>query len=117
MFTSTKFKKEGDTIILGDGIKLLQKTGQIVLGKQVLAINNLVKTVYTKNGLKKQIQTINSSSPVNVIFMESYRKFLIVDNHVYNSLYFQLFVLENYDKNLYEPVTLTPMTKIYKLKI
>jgi undecaprenyl-diphosphooligosaccharide--protein glycosyltransferase len=32
-------------------------------------------------------------------------------------LYFQLFVLENYDKELFEPTILTPLAKIYKLKI
>jgi len=117
MFISRNFKEDENAVYLGNGVKLLKKSGQIDLGKQILPIRNIVKTLYTKDGLKKQIQTINPKSPINVIFMESYRMFLVVENSVYNSLYFQLFVLENYDKNLYQPVALTPMIKIYKLKI
>ena len=116
-FSSRGFKESKNNIDLGSGIKILKKTGQIVLGKQVLPINRMVKTVYTKNGLEKKIQVINPKSPINVIYMQSYGIFLVVENSVYKSLYFQLFILENYDKNLYEPITLTPMTKIYKLKI
>ena len=49
--------------------------------------------------------------------MKSYNQFIIVDNNTYNSLYFQLFVFENYDKNLFEAIILTPLAKVYKLKI
>ena len=49
--------------------------------------------------------------------MSNYRQFLVVENSVYNSLYFQLFVLEDYDKELFEPTILTPLAKVYKLKI
>ena len=49
--------------------------------------------------------------------MPNYRQFLVVDDSVYNSTYIQLFVFENYDKNLFEPVIMTPLAKIYKLKI
>jgi dolichyl-diphosphooligosaccharide--protein glycosyltransferase/undecaprenyl-diphosphooligosaccharide--protein glycosyltransferase len=49
--------------------------------------------------------------------MQNYNQFLVVDEQTYQSLYFQLFVLENYDKELFEPTILTPLAKIYKLKI
>ena len=49
--------------------------------------------------------------------MSNYKQFLVVENSVYNSLYFQLFVFENYDKELVEPTILTPLAKVYKLKI
>ena len=64
-----------------------------------------------------QIQNINPNANLNVIFMKNYHQFLVVDNKTYSSTYFQLFVLENYDKSLFEPVILTPLTKVYKLKI
>jgi len=118
LFISSRgFKESKNNIDLGGGVKILKQTGEIALGKQVLPINRMVRTVYAKDGLKKQIQVINPKSPIDVVYMQSYGIFLVVEKSVYESVYFQLFILENYDKNLYEPITLTPMTKIYKLKI
>ena len=86
----------------------------LILGQKY----KFAKAFYDKKGkLQKQIQTINLTSNLNVIFMTNYRQFLVVENRVYNSLYFQLFVLENYDKQFFEPTILTPLAKVYKLKI
>ena len=60
---------------------------------------------------------MDKNSPINVIYMKSYNKFLVLDKKMFNSLYIQLFVLENYDNKLFEPVILNPLSKIYKLKI
>ena len=49
--------------------------------------------------------------------MASYGQFLVVDDYFFNSTYIQMFVFEQYDKNLFQPVILSPLTKIYKLKI
>ena len=49
--------------------------------------------------------------------MKSYNRFLVLDQKTLNSTYIQLFVFENYDKNLFEPVITSPLSKIYKLKI
>jgi len=49
--------------------------------------------------------------------MKSYNRFLVLDKKMFNSTYIQLYVLENYDKDLYEPIILSPFAKVYKLKI
>jgi dolichyl-diphosphooligosaccharide--protein glycosyltransferase/undecaprenyl-diphosphooligosaccharide--protein glycosyltransferase len=117
-YKSTNFKESADVIDLGRGIKIEKKTGKIIVGKQKVAINNFTKTFYDKKGkLQVQAQTISRGANLNVIFMSNYKKFLVVENSVYNSLYFQLFVLENHDKELFEPTILTPLVKVYKLKI
>ncbi len=117
-YKSTTFKESTEIIDLGRGIKIEKKTGKLIVGKQKASINNFTKTFYDKKGkLQKQVQTINRAANLNVIFMSNYKQFLVVENSVYNSLYFQLFVLENYNKELFEPTILTPLTKIYKLKI
>ena len=48
--------------------------------------------------------------------MQSYRRILLLDERAYRSTYVQLFVLENNDPDLFEPVILTPMAKVYRLK-
>jgi dolichyl-diphosphooligosaccharide--protein glycosyltransferase/undecaprenyl-diphosphooligosaccharide--protein glycosyltransferase len=49
--------------------------------------------------------------------MRSYNTILVLDRDMFNSTYIQLFVFENYDKNLFEPVVLEPNAKIFKLKM
>jgi len=117
-YKSTNFKESKEYIDLGRGIKIEKKTGKVVVGNQKVSINKFTKTFYGKDRkLHIQEQTINRNANLNVIFMSNYKQFLVVENSVYNSTYFQLFVLENYDKNLFEPTILTPLVKVYKLKI
>ena len=117
-YISRSFKQTGNSINLGNNVTLSLATGELHLGKQIVKINRFVTTSYDKSGkLHTQIQKADSSSTINVIFMRNYNQFLVVDNSVYNSLYIQLFVLENYNKELFEPTILTPLTKVYKLKI
>lgn len=112
------FQKQADSIVLGNGIKLYEQGGLIEIGGQKLQIKNFVQTFYTNDlKLNKNIQQINPSSPISVIYMQSYNTFLVLDDTMFNSLFVQLFVLENYDSSLFEPVIMGPLTKIYKLKI
>ena len=48
--------------------------------------------------------------------MQPYNMFLIMDNRMFQSPYIQLFVMEKYDPELFEPVIMTPLAKVYKLK-
>ena len=117
-YKSTNLKESKSFIDLGSGIKIEKQTAKLIIGNNKVDINRFVKTFYdTKGKLHKQIQTINHNSKLNVIFMINYNQFLVVENSVYNSLYFQLFVLEDYNKELFEPVILTPLAKVYRLKI
>jgi dolichyl-diphosphooligosaccharide--protein glycosyltransferase/undecaprenyl-diphosphooligosaccharide--protein glycosyltransferase len=117
-YKTTKFKEHKDFIDLGRGIKLSKKDGKLMLGKKSTPISRFVKTAYDNTGkLRTQVQNIDFRSNYSVIFMQNYNQFLVVDEQTYQSLYFQLFVLENYDKELFEPTILTPLAKIYKLKI
>jgi dolichyl-diphosphooligosaccharide--protein glycosyltransferase/undecaprenyl-diphosphooligosaccharide--protein glycosyltransferase len=117
-YQSKRFKDSGNVINLGNGIKIIKNKGQIQIGRQVLPINNFAVTAYDNRGiLRKQVQTINRTSPISVIYMKSYNTFLVLDKKMYDSLFIQLFVLENYDKNLFEPIILNPLAKVYKLKI
>jgi len=117
-YKSNSIRDTGKTIELGNNIRIIKAKGQIQIGKQTININNFAVTQYNNKGkLQKQIQTIDRNSPISVIYMKNYNQFLVLDSKMYNSTYIQLFVLENYDKELYEPVILEPLSKIYKLKI
>ena len=117
-FASRNFRDLGSKIQLAPNISLDKRTLQLTLGNKTVPIRRFVKTYYDKNmKLHKELQLVNFSSDISVIFMSNYNTFLLVDEKTYNSLYIQLMVLQNYDKKLFEPVMLTPSVKVYKLKI
>ena len=117
-YKSTQIKMNGGKINIGNGVSIILKKEVLQIGKKTIAINRIVKTKYNKKG--KLIITgkiINKKSNFNVIFMSDYKSYLVVDNATFNSTYMQLFVFENYNKNLFEPVILSPLAKVYKVKI
>ena len=116
-YQTRRFASQGNILNLGRGIKIIKNKGEIQIGRQVLKINHFVVTLYNKKGeLIRDIQTIDPKSPINVIYMKNYGRFIVLDKKMYNSMYIQLFVLQNYDKDLYKPVILNPLAKVYELK-
>jgi len=106
----------GNSILLNNGMEI--RGGAIHINGRETPINQMVVTEYDAKGvLHKSVQHIDVGSPVYVIFMRNYNQFLILDKRLFNSTYIQLFVLENYDPKLFEPVILTPLAKVFKLKI
>ncbi len=116
-YVARHIRQNNNLVDFGNGIVLDRQKGVLQIGRQVVTVKNFVVTAYDKSGkLVKNVQELHSEGPVSIVFMQSYGQFLIMDEQMYNSLYIQLFVLEQYDPELYEPVILTPMAKVYKLK-
>lgn len=117
-YKSNSINNTDKTIELGNTISIIKDSGQVKIGKQTFPINNFIVSQYNSKGqLEKTKKTVDKTSPINIIYMKDYKQFLVLDAKMYNSTYIQLFVLENYDKNLYEPIILNPYSKVYKLKI
>ena len=113
-----RFKEYDNIIDLGNNIEINKIEGTLKINEVVYSINNFVKTFYDKNNnLQIEKTVIDKKSDINLIYMSNYEQFLIVNNNEYNSTYVQLFILENYDVKLFEPVILTPLAKVYKLKV
>ena len=117
-YKTSKYKETKDIIDLQNGIKLHKLGGYIDIRGSKIKLKNFAITQYDKKGkLNKKIQTISNDGQLNIIFMKDYNTFLVLNDKLFNSTYIQLFVLENYNKKLYEPVILSPLSKVYKLKI
>ena len=116
-FLSRGAQDTKQTIELGQGVSIQKTTNSLKMGNQSAPIKAFYQVGYDpQQKLQINRQTF-SSDGLTVIFMASYGQFLIVDDYYFNSTYIQMFVLEQYDRNLFQPVILSPMTKIYKLKI
>ncbi|EDZ62411.1 oligosaccharyl transferase [Sulfurimonas gotlandica GD1] len=117
-FISRNFKETKETIELGNGILFNKLDNSLSLNNQTVALRRVIQTFYDKNmKLQKNIKLSDFTASLNLIFMADYKTFLVVDEKTYNSLYIQLMVLEDYDKNLFEKVITNPHAKVYKLKI
>ncbi|MCI0500994.1 MAG: peptide transporter [Epsilonproteobacteria bacterium] len=118
LYKTSEFSENGEFIEFGNGVRLSNKDGLLQVGQNSIKLKRFVRTEYiSKEKLNVDIQNVAYDGELNVIYMANYRQFLIVDEDTYNSTYFQLFVLEQYDNTLFEPTILTPMLKVYKLKI
>ncbi len=117
-YKTNRFQDTQNKLNLGNGIVLDKTRGIISFGNQKTQLKRFVNIGYTDGGkLKKNIQTINPNAPLSLIFMSSYGTFLLLDEKMYNSLFIKLFVFEEYDKELFEPVVMHPLAKVYRLKI
>ena len=107
---------KGNIFHLSNGMQIIG--GAIKSGNNIIPINQFVVTEYDNRGiLHKRVRHLNIGSSIYVIYMKNYNQFLILDKRIFNSTYIQLFVLENYDPELFEPTILTPYAKVFKLKI
>jgi len=115
---SRRFQETKESVNFGNGMVLNKKDQTITIGKQKVPLRRVVQTYYDKNmKLQKSVQLASFGAPLSLIYMSAFKTFLVVDEATYNSLYIQLMVLENYDKNLFEQVIVNPHAKVYKLKI
>lgn len=117
-YYAQSFQDAGSEIHLGSGIKIFKQGGAIQIGNQKIPMREFIVVGYNREGnLARNVQKISSDSPISVIFMQSYNSFLVLDQNMRNSSYIKHFVLEEFDAELVEPVILTPLVKVFKLKV
>ncbi len=111
------YGKRGDRLYLGGGVSFDEVKGILYLGKKTDKVNRYILTKLSKDGrLKLKERVFDPQGGWFVIYMQDYRRFLLMNRKAFESTYIQLFVLERYDPKLFEPVILSPLAKVYKLK-
>jgi dolichyl-diphosphooligosaccharide--protein glycosyltransferase/undecaprenyl-diphosphooligosaccharide--protein glycosyltransferase len=111
------FVENEDSIDLG-GVVFDKKTNTIKMGQNKLSLKTISSSYYDKNGsLVTKTQKLSETAEFHLIALPSHHAYILADDASFNSLFVQLFVFENYDKNLFEKVSSTPEAKIFRLKI
>lgn len=116
-FISNGAQNTPQSIELGQGLSIIKATNTLRMGMQSVPIKAFYQVGYDSNQKLQINRQTFSSEGLTAIFMASYGQFLIMDDTYFNSTYIQMFILEQYDKSLFQPIILSPMVKIYKLKI
>ncbi len=105
-------------IRFSDGAILDKRKGVLQIGGTPVGVKDFYSVEYNQQfEVVTQKQSVRPNGALNVVYMKNYNQFLIVDDSMLHSNFIQLFVFENYDKNLFEPVIKNPYAKVYKLKI
>jgi dolichyl-diphosphooligosaccharide--protein glycosyltransferase/undecaprenyl-diphosphooligosaccharide--protein glycosyltransferase len=85
--------------------------------KNEIKIKNFAMSGYDESGkFQKTTQTFHIDGEMSAVYMQSYDSFVLMDNETFNSAFVQMFMLENYDHNLFELVVNSPYTKVFKVK-
>lgn len=109
--------KKGQIVYFTNGIKLDLEDGVIIDRKSQKTDIQSLDITYLDN--RYNIKTLHKDfyqDGLRAVFLKSYGLFLLMDEQTYHSNYVQMFLLGNYDKNLFELVVKSPYSRIYKLK-
>ncbi len=117
LYATPSFRENDKTVELGNGIAIDKTKNSLKINDQEVPIKSVFQVGYDTNQKLQINEQHLSSEGLNIIVMGSYGRFLVLDDFYLRSTYIQMFVFERYDRNLFEPVILDPMSKIYRLKV
>ena len=110
------FSEGATNIDIGNEFILPSMTPEFVTIKGKPAPVNSYHYVQSRDGkLDTKSVTVDENAKICVVFLADYNRILLLDKKLFDSTFIQLFLFENYDKELFEPVILDPTVKIYKL--
>jgi len=116
-FPTVAIANDKGILRFNNGIYFDTTKGEIALGKQTELIKYFITTQNTNDGkIQLQSQLYHMNGNYVVVYLKSYRRFVIMDMKTFFSTYVQMFMLGKYDKNLFELVVSSPYSRIYKVK-
>lgn len=116
-YPTAPLKQNGSKVVLQNGIVFDSIKGTISLGKSLQKVYHFDQVTLGQNSLPKvQSSLMHLDGTFCVVYLKNYNKIIVMDRETYKSAYVQMFMLGNYDKNLFELVISSPYSKIYRLK-
>jgi len=107
-----------DGIMYGGRTVLDKKEMKLSIGGKKVNVAKFAETKHAKDGkMTKSERLVDANGKLNAVYLASQHALIVADDAMFNSVFVQLFMLENYDKSLFEPVIMSSQLKIYKLKI
>lgn len=114
--TSIFASKEG-VLQLRNGIVFDANKGDLLFGNEKKIVKYFIVTANQKDGnITMRTQIYHPDGTYAIVYMKSYGRIIVMDMETFSSMYVQMFILGKYDKKLFEPVVVSPYTRIYRLK-
>jgi len=116
-YPTRAIQQNGTKVVFQNGIVLDSSNGSLKLGKSLQKVYRFDQVkLDSKANPKVESSIMHLDGNFCVVNLQSYNKVIIMDKETYNSAYVQMFMLGNYDKNLFELVISSPYSKIYRVK-
>lgn len=107
--------KDTGIVTLSDGTQIINDFRALKTEGVSIPLKAFIDIESISNA-KFYYNAIDDNSKVYLLFLREYKSFIILDENLYNSAYIQMFLFNNYDKDLFEQITNDPRVKIYRLK-
>ena len=105
------------TFLLSNGIIVDTLHGILRIGRDTKKIRRFDMAIHLNDGtIKKSSRVLSVDGELNVVYLRSFNRMIMMDPRTYRSLFVQMFMLGNYDPNYFEPVVVSPLSRIYRLK-
>jgi dolichyl-diphosphooligosaccharide--protein glycosyltransferase/undecaprenyl-diphosphooligosaccharide--protein glycosyltransferase len=116
-YPSPVASQQNGKVLLRNGIVYDALKGEVRIGSETAKVYRVDVAKYVPNGKTRVTSTLHSiAGEFCLVYLESYGQMVVMDRKTYESAYVQMFMLEKYDKNLFELVVSSPYSKIFKLK-
>jgi dolichyl-diphosphooligosaccharide--protein glycosyltransferase/undecaprenyl-diphosphooligosaccharide--protein glycosyltransferase len=110
-------QQSGTKVFFQNGIVFDSANGSLKLGKSEQKVYRFDQVKLESNAIPKvESGLLHLDGNFCIVNLQSYNKVVIMDKETYNSAYVQMFMLGNYDKNLFELVVSSAYSKIYRVK-
>ncbi|MCR6577194.1 peptide-binding protein [Campylobacter insulaenigrae] len=103
------------SVMLDNGVEIINDFRALKIEGNTFSLKAFVDIESITNG-KYYYNEIDPKSQIYLLFLREYKSFILLDENLYNSTYIQMFLLNQYDQNLYEQIINDPRAKIYRLK-
>ncbi|WP_139453190.1 STT3 domain-containing protein [Campylobacter armoricus] len=107
--------KTTGSVMLDNGVEIINDFRALKLEGATIPLKAFVDIESITNG-KFYYNEIDSKAQIYLLFLREYKSFVILDESLYNSSYIQMFLLNQYDQDLFEQITNDARAKIYRLK-
>jgi len=114
-FYIDKVRKIGNNFYVGR-YPIDLRRGLFILGRNAIPLKEVVVVGYTNDNETIIKKTKLRSQGLIMVFLKSYGEAIVMDDDYYNSLFIQMFVLDNYNKDLFEKTIDNPWIKVFKIK-
>jgi dolichyl-diphosphooligosaccharide--protein glycosyltransferase/undecaprenyl-diphosphooligosaccharide--protein glycosyltransferase len=116
-YPTSAVRQKGAIIYLANRIRFNVRDGELDINNRDIKVQTFSIASLRKNGsISVRSNLYHMDGRFSVVFMKSYKRFVIMDNTTYNSAFVQMFMLGRYDKNLFDLVVASPYSRIYRVK-
>ena len=118
LYVMRAVQDNGRYLSFNNGIILDKSTMSLKIGPNTKKLRRFVKASLDRSmKVHTQEHYFDFKSNLTLLYLASYKIFLLMDEAAYHSLYIEVMFLGKYDPNYFEMIIDTPRVKVLKLKL